>query len=483
MSQRQKRAVLATALLALFVGWYKTPYIIEDPIWSNLVGQWIVAHHQIPRQDYWTWTAYGQAWTPQEWGFEVLLYLANHWLGFRGVVGMMALVSSATWWTLGELLARRQAAYPRIMAFVVAVLSLPWDQIRAETFSYLLFALFVLQVERFRETGRLRNLAWLVPGMLVWANLHGSFVLGIGWVIWVGVSELIPAFEWGWIHHRPHPERSRPLLLTALVLMLVGLANPQTWHLYAFSVWLSLQSHVWQYILEWQPPVATEWYTAAALVLLGIGIVARLSALEPVSFFRSVWFVGTLAMFLHAVRFGSYFLVTLPWFLAPKASIRRLSSYPIRSWSRPLAIALALGTTGLVVRESLSVHGTLRTNAAPKLYPEAVAVVEQLHQQHPDWRLWNDYDLGGTLEELGVPVSVDGRTELYLADGVMKTFIESELAKAGTLQKLQTQGVDYVCISDSAPLVELLRVSSEWQKVYDGDDYDVFVRKEALSHA
>ncbi|MCL6633546.1 MAG: hypothetical protein K6T63_13060, partial [Alicyclobacillus herbarius] len=173
VSRPLRRAAFGAALLALFVGWYNIPFSIEDPIWSNLIGEWIVVHHQIPHQDYWTWTAYGQAWTPQEWAFEVLLYLTNHWLGFRGVVGMMALISGATWWTLAELLEQRRVAYPRVIAFALAVLSLPWDQIRAETFSYLLFALFVLQVERFRDDGKVHHLAWLPPAMLAWVNLHG----------------------------------------------------------------------------------------------------------------------------------------------------------------------------------------------------------------------------------------------------------------------------------------------------------------------
>ncbi|WP_157067108.1 hypothetical protein [Alicyclobacillus shizuokensis] len=480
VSRPLRRAAFGAALLALFVGWYNIPFSIEDPIWSNLIGEWIVVHHQIPHQDYWTWTAYGQAWTPQEWGCEVLLYLADHWLGIRGVVGMMALISTGTWWTLAELLERHRAAYPRVIAFVLAVLSLPWDQIRAETFSYLLFALFVMQVERFRDDAKVRHLVWLLPMMLAWVNLHGSFILGIGLVVWAGVADLIPDWDWGWIRHRPQRRQARPLLITAVGLIVVSLFNPQDWHLYSFTVWLSVRSHVSQYIMEWQPPVATEWYTAAAIVALGTGIVARLSSKEPVSFFRTVWSVGILVMFLHAVRFGSYFLIALPWFLAPSASFPRL---PFQAWSRPLAFGLVLGMTGFFVREGLTVHGTLRSHAAPVLYPKAVQVVEELHREHPSWRLWNDYDLGGTLEAAGVPASVDGRTELYLSNGVMKTYYDSEYARPGTLRDLRAKGVDYVLMNKSAPLVELLKTSPDWKTVYQGKHYDVFVRKEALAHA
>ncbi len=481
VSQGLKRAVFGAALIALFITWYAQPYPIEDPIWSNMLGQWIVQHLQIPHQDYWTWTARGQSWTPQEWGFEVLLYLLNRFLGFPGVAVLMALVSGATWWGLGELLEHQNVAIPRGIAFLVACFSIPWDQIRAETFSYGLFVVFLWQVERFHEDERWTHLVWLLPWMLLWVNLHGSFVLGVFLLLWAGIAEFVPAFDLGWMRHQPHREHAKPLLWTTLGLILVSLVNPQTWHLYGFALWLSLESHVSQYILEWQPPVATQWYTADILLLFGLWTILRLNRKESTAFVKMMWFLGAFVMFLHSLRFGSYLLIVLPWALAPQAEYVWQSWLRWQSIRQPFALALAIGMTGLTLRSGFILRGTLQSHAISSLYPRAMIMVEKLHKEHPTWHLWNGYAIGGSLETVGVPVSVDGRTELYLSNGVMKNLMLVEMAKPGTRHVLRVDDVNYVCVRHTDPLTELLQIDSSWQRVYLGKHYDVFVRKEALN--
>ena len=475
---RLRQAAFIAALLFFFLFFYQTPFQTGDSIWSNVIGQWIVTHHHIPTHDHWAWTAVGQPWTPQEWGFEVLLYLTNHVLGFLGVVLMMTLVSVLTWVVLTDLLKRQGRAYPRLWALLAAAVSCPWDQIRAETFSYLFFVLtlWILEVSKKQP----RTLFWLIPLELVWVNLHGSYPLGIGVVFWMGLVSFLRSFDWGWLQHTQEKSVGRQRLWTALGMAIVSLVNPQGIHMYTFAFWLSFQTHISKYIMEWQPATIAEWPTLVLFVELGLFLFLRLQRKEPVRLSELFWALGTFYMFLKAVRFGSYAIVTTPWALATNIPFQH------RLWERlkqvkGLASVISLGVTvgcfALSVQTGLNVHGTMAQNAAPNVEPKVVQVVLNIHKEHPDWRMWNGYGVGDALESAGLPVSIDGRTEVYLANGFMNTYMKTVDGKTGTLKWFEQKHIRLACVDKTAPLSELLSVAPGWTRIYHGKHYDLFEKK------
>lgn len=475
---RLRQAAFIAALFFFFIFFYQTPFQTGDSIWSNVIGQWIVTHHHIPTHDHWAWTAVGQSWTPQEWGFEVLLYLMNHALGFFGVVLMMTLVSVSTWIVLADLLKRQGRAYPRLWALIAAALSCPWDQIRAETFSYLFFALTLWILELSKE--RPRTLVWLIPLELVWVNLHGSYALGIGVVVWMGLVSLIRSFDWGWLQHTQDRRRGRQRLWTALGMGVVSLINPQGIHMYTFAFWLSFQTHISNYILEWQPATITEWPTLVLFVELGFFLFLRLQRKESARFSELFWALGTFYMFLKAVRFGSYAIVTTPFALASNLPLdRRLLERvkQMKNLSTAISLGVFIGCLALSVQAGLKVHGTMAQNAASNVEPKVVQVVVTLHKAHPNWRMWNGYGVGDALESAGLPVSIDGRTEVYLANGFMKTYMNTVDGKTGTLKWFDKEHIELACVNRTAPLSELLSVAPGWTRIYHGQHYDLFEKK------
>ncbi|MCF8567416.1 hypothetical protein LLE49_22095 [Alicyclobacillus tolerans] len=474
-----RQAAFIAVLVFFFISLYAMPFQTGDSIWSNVIGQWIVTHHRIPTHDHWAWTAVGQKWTPQEWGFEVMLYLVNHALGFLGVVLLMSLISVLTWVVFADVLKRQGRSYPRVWAIVAAALSAPWDQIRAETFSYLFFALTLWIVERDKP----RRLLWLLPLEFVWVNLHGSFALGIGLVLWMGLSNLLPSWDWGWLQHQQHRHHGRQRLFAAVGMGCVSLINPQGWHMYVFAYWLSFQTHISHYILEWQPATITELPTVLLVIELGLFMFLRLQRKEPVQFRQLFWALGTLYMFMKAVRFGSYALLTTPWAFGsnlPFESTWLKRVQQVKSLPAVLSLGLSVGCTLLALQSGFKIHGTLIQNAASTVDPKVVEVVANIHRTHPNWRMWNGYGVGDALESAGLPVSIDGRTEVYLANGWLKTYMDVMQGKPGTLKTLHQQHIDLVCVAKQEPLSELLSATSNWVQVYHGKTYVLFERKTAV---
>lgn len=477
-THRVNQVAFIAILSYFFLSFYQTPYIAGDPVWSNVIGQWIFAHHAIPTHDHWAWTAVGQAWTPQEWLFEVLLYEVNHLLGFRGVIIMMTLVSTFTWVVLADLLRLQGKSYPTGWALLAALISTPWDQIRAEVFSYLFFALVLWIVEK--ATKKPKTLLWLLPLELIWVNTHGSFELGIGVVLWLGLVALVPSFDWDWLQHAQLKSVGWSRIYAAAGMALVSLLNPQGPHLYGFAYWLSFQSGVAKYILEWQPATITEGFTFILAAEFAVFVLIRLQQKESVRLSSLFWALGTFYMFLKAVRFGSYLLITTPWALTPDATFKlgwtwlAEKTKPVRGMRTTFVLGVAIGLTLLSVVAVIKTHGTLYQNAATSVNPKAVQVVAQIEEAHPSWRVWNGYNIGDALEAEGVPVSVDGRTEVYLANGIMKKYRDTMMAYPDALAILNKERVRIAVMQSGAPLAGLLSIAPGWSAVYKAQGFSIY---------
>lgn len=474
VNRRVSWSLWTLCIALLFLTLYKTPFQTSDTIWSAYFGHWMIVHRHVPMHDHWTWTAFGHPWVAQEWGFDVVLSWVSKAFLFRGVVLLMTLVSTATWILLALLLQARGQAYPKAVTAAMAVLSLPWDQIRAETWSYL-FVVCTLWLLHLAKRYRWQATLSLLLLDVVWVNVHGSFVLGIALVLGAGMVAYLPSFHLHWLEHEQDHAWGKQALWTGVGMTALTGLNPRGYALWKFVVWLSFGAHIGRYILEWQPPVATELYTAG-LLIAGLGwTIWRLTVKAPMSLWDTLLLLVALVLFAKAVRFGSYVCLLLPLWGTPLASLR--APRKALRWPAGAALGCALGLAGLSLFEVLPIRGTLTDHAVPKLEPKVVSVVERIHREHPHWRLWNGYDLGGTLETVGIPVSIDGRTGLYLSDGMMRTYMQTTLAGPSAMHVLRSERIRYAALARTAPLATLLDHSRHWQATYHGRYYDVFVRR------
>ena len=190
--------------------------------------------------------------------------------------------------------------------------------------------------------------------------------------------------------------------------------------------------------------------------------------------------------FLKAIRFGSYVLLATPILLygqnkisLTQGKLKMIIDFfsPLRRYKTQIYGGFLASLIILSVYPLRNVHGGLMNNLNQKFEPHALQIVEVLHREHPSWKLWNEYDLGGTLEMAGIPVAIDGRTDLYAPDGVLKDYVQVRNSDVGAYSKFLHYGANYVCIYKTDSLGELLDVSHAWAKVYSGKLYEVYVRK------
>jgi hypothetical protein len=267
------------------------------------VGELIVAERAVPRTDMLAWTTSGQPWLDQNWGAQVALY--GIWrLGGLPLLTVASSLCAVVTWGLVAAACRRRTANLRLIAgavlagYAAAAAGL---SPRPQLFSMLLFAaeLYLLEVARTRP-----RVALAIPLLMVlWANLHGAFVVGVGLL----VIEVAAA-----VWRRDRPVAARYLLVT--VASLAGLlVNPWGARVLGYAISFPANPTVTGFVSEWGPATLRQLPGTMILVAIGVLVVALVRVPSPGRAPEQLLRMALLAaLALWAIRAGAWFGLALP---------------------------------------------------------------------------------------------------------------------------------------------------------------------------
>ncbi len=150
---------------------------VDTDVWWHLRAGAYILDHGFIRSDPFSFTKAGDPWIDHSWGAQLVWYALWRVGGYGALeiaTGLLAL--------LGSVLVYRMCiggTYLRCAVTGLAALtaSIFWTP-RPQMFTYALtaFVLYILFLRRHRDV----DVLWLLPPiMLVWANLHGGFALGL----------------------------------------------------------------------------------------------------------------------------------------------------------------------------------------------------------------------------------------------------------------------------------------------------------------
>jgi hypothetical protein len=186
----------------------------------------LLATHALPSIDRYNFTSQ-QPWVNLEWLSDLLFA----WFYQTGGLPLLAVLRGGSLTVALLVLDRclRNVGWPLrdLLLIVVLFVSLPLlSAIRPQIFSVPLYAITLLALRR--------DAVWLPLVFVVWANVHGGWLLGIGAVLVRTIMQ---------------PTRRRGAVLVASVL--ATLVNP-----YGVGLWRSITDALlrgWGDVLEWQP--------------------------------------------------------------------------------------------------------------------------------------------------------------------------------------------------------------------------------------
>jgi hypothetical protein len=181
---------------------------------------------------------------------------------------------------------------------------------------------------------------------------------------------------------------------------------------------------------------------------------------------RVLILLGLMHMALSAERNGELLGLLAPLFLAAPmarqyAALRANSNEGGRRAS-PAAAAAALVLLFVPATVAVGAMGTI----APGARITPAGAVDILRADGAT-RILDDYDFGGYLVFAGMPTFIDGRTELYGGEFVLRHHRAVNLVDLADLERLLDEyRIDATLLSPSTPAVAWLDRQPGWQRVY-----------------
>lgn len=288
---------------------------LVDFWWHLKAGEIIITNRAIPRTDLFSFTAAGQPFILQNWLVEVIYYGAYKAGGLALLVALNALLLVAALLPIYHLCrqATNQLKLSVITALLPAVLLLYFGSVRSQVFSFALFSAFYWVLSMYRS--RRRDVLWALPLLtIVWVNVHGAFVLGLGLIGLFLVCEMARRLAYGDTRDTLPPAELRKLGLFLVLSAAATLINPETYRIYGYIRAVATNPASQQLVLEWQPPRISE--LIGIVLFFGpffITLMVLLGASRKPDLIDLVLVLVFSALGLSAVRNGVWFsLIAAP---------------------------------------------------------------------------------------------------------------------------------------------------------------------------
>jgi len=434
-----------------------------DTFWHLAAGRWMIAHGQVPATDPFSYTFAGQPWVAQEWLSEVLMAGAWQAAGWAGVMLLIGLAMGATTALMLGWMRRWLAPLPAIAALVVGLACVaPSLLARPHILALPAMALWTVGLLDARARAKAPSF-WLLPVMILWANLHSSFIVGLGLAAALGLEQALDFKAWRW--------RTMGLwAVFGLASLGAALLTPHGVDGFAFPLRV-MGMKTLPNITEWQGPDFLKLQPLEIAVLAGAFAIfwrgARLTAV------RAALVLFLVHLTLQHVRQEVLLGVIAPLLIAEPLG-RAVGPPPAASalsarlpWPQ-LALGAGLFAAIVVLRLASPVTRVDGTTAPVS----ALAAVPAALIRQP---VLNDYDFGGYLIFKGVRPYIDGRADMYGDDFVAEDS-QIQLANQADLDgALAKHHIAWSIMAPGRPVVAAL-TRMGWRQVY-ADRYAVVQTK------
>jgi hypothetical protein len=372
--------------------------------WMALLSGRVVAQHGLPSHDTLMVWAHGRQWVDQQWLAQLTLYGLDRLGGLPLVLLVHAFLVTGALGGAAAVALRRGGSARSATWVALPVLIAYWPEavvMRPQSFAYPLFvAVLWFLVDELRRPSR--RVYLVLPILVLWANLHGSVVVGAAVVSAFAVTEIAAS-----LRSRPRTVHLRSLVLLAAPWLCV-LASPYATSLPHYYR-LIFSSGFGSYVTEWAPTTLTLAHAPVYLLALGgLWLFGRTG--NRASWFEKLAFLGLTLLAFDAVRnavwLALFSLVVLPRLLdalrAPAVEPKRLNRL------------LALGMLALVGVATLGVAfepASWFTQGYPAATGNAAAAAAGAHgrvfanERYADWLVFEHPQLAGR-------IAYDSRFEL-----------------------------------------------------------------------
>jgi hypothetical protein len=440
----------------------ETPLRDSDVLWATRAGLDIISSGHLPRHATHSWTAAGRPWTPNSWGWDVILG-ATYRVGGLTALGVLDIAVVIGLAFAVAVVAARIGAHPWWTAFVFAVVGLfvsPDLRLRPQAVAYVM--IFALPMLLPRVLLGDRRSAWLAAAgicglQILWMNLHSSAVIGPVMLALGGAGLLL----------REHKDRSAqwsrvgrliPLVVAAGACCLV---TPYGTDLIT-NIEEVRHSSI-GLISEWRPAGIHGTGPVVGLVAIGLAVVCGGFAIRAHRYDTA----ANLGIFAVATGSAVRFTPILLLLSIPELAVL-VGRFNVREVFLRRTVA-----AGCLVLAVFAVAGL-----GSFAHVEQAVGSQRLVAAIPHGcKTVNDYTIGGAimLARPDVQVSVDGRNDMYGRSLLLS--VEGMLSNdRGTVQRIDAEHVECVVTESGDKLVSVLEALPNWEVAGTDDHRTLLLR-------
>jgi len=472
---------LGAGLYLLFVALFSNP-IADYDLWGYLAfGRIFWEEGYFPFQDVFSYTPTKVIWVYHEWLTGVIFYFIYKYSGPVGLQLFRYILVLITIY-LTYLTAIRRGGNPiwGLIALIPAVLliSFGYVPVRAQIFSYLFFILTLYILESAKKDLKWSLLWWLLPIQVLWCNLHGGFLAGLGLIVLYGLGEGLSR------------RKAIPFIIIGVMAALVTLLNP-------YGI------RYWQYTIQavFMPrPEINEWVSILGAFKKGIyGVPATIFIVMTFigSFFyvfrrrRDYTDILVVAMTLYwgwthirhnvffGLVFGSYLPLVLTEYWAALKERRLIGGS--WSWFPQGGLVIILLSVYLFSNPSLSFQVSPSFALATPSPQFPAGAYQWIKANRFQGNILPHFEWGEFLIWYFSPlcrVAMDGRYETVYQDQVSREYFLFLSGKERGRDFLKKYPHDMVLIKPNSAADFIMRTEPAWKKVYSDQGSVVYLKKE-----
>ncbi len=462
---------LALILLFPLVNVIWQPVAPNDYWWYLRVGGEIVETRAVPEVENFSFTQAGEPKINHSWLSSLLLWGLDAAGGINFTLLVAALTVALTYFILWRLMLSTGLDL-RWTSLLLILLEIPssanWA-LRPQLFTYPLFAASIYVLWHWEKDQR--DHLWALPFlMLLWTNLHGSFILGF---VLAGA-----VFLFG--------KGDRKKLFIILVLMgLASLINPRGIGAWQFVLFGTTNASVRQFVSEWLPPVnigfRTNFFFAWYLFFM---LLAGISSYR-LSLFEWVWVLGFGWMGLATSRYDIWFLGILAPISASlvKGIVEEKGDALKKKENTAINAVIAIFLLLIPFLFLPSIRSVWLPEGSPTFSETTPLKAAEWLREHPELPnpIWADlafesYLIYAIPER---PVWIDPRFEVYPPEH-WQAYLDVSTASWNWENILNENNINVLLLSkeEQVNLIAALENNAAWQQIYEDEISLIFTRVE-----
>lgn len=507
------------AIIPMAIAWFASGIDVIEPFdfwWNVKSGQIMMQTGQFLSTDVLVWSPVREPYMNPQWGSQLLFYWAFALspyvlLTLRAAI-ITATVGMLLWlciWRSGSL---RAGSIATMVAYFAA-----WTNygMRPQLFAFLPFVGFLFLLER--KDAFPRWLPLLVPIMLFWVNVHGSFFLGIAMLGIYGLGTIIEKWPTAegrkWLFSKAAGWQALWFVLAAAA----SLVNPYTAGIYNYFFIATNDPIARALNVEWQPPTISSGtgllFTLQVVVFLAslylskrklrateIILVAAFGYLALTSLRNVMWW-GWITAPVMAANFSYWAAKRREAREAKFAEAALLAENdpttdpaPVAQKPKTVEIYAANLLLVLIVAGGALLYTPLWRQANPLVAEKQKPALAEstpselaafLKKGTTPAPLFNYMEWGGYLEwelfQYGPPhtgqMFIDGRFEARQVD-VWEDYLSVSRGRADWQKTLDKYGIKTMVLNKDfqADLLPFIEASNIWSKAYEDKEAIVFTR-------